>query len=275
MSAANKAKPVGVIDPGGVLGQIMAAKANRLAEAKQRVAESDLIGALRDKRERNSLLSAVSRPDCVNVIAEIKQRSPSRGIIRHDFDPLAIGASYARSGAAAISVLAEEDYFGGSLDHVRIVRQVVDLPLLRKDFIFDGYQVYESAAASANALLLIVAMLEDGLLAELIAMSAELGLDALVEVHDADEMERASRARARIIGVNNRDLKSLDVNLATSLSLAKMAAPDAVLVAESGITSGDDIRRLRSAGFKAFLIGEHLMRASDPGEALRQLIGTV
>lgn len=275
MSAANKAKPVGVIDPGGVLGQIMAAKANRLAEAKQRVAESDLIGALRDKRERNSLLSAVSRPDCVNVIAEIKQRSPSRGIIRQDFDPLAIGASYARSGAAAISVLAEEDYFGGSLDHVRIVRQVVDLPLLRKDFIFDGYQVYESAAASANALLLIVAMLEDGLLAELIAMSAELGLDALVEVHDADEMERASRARARIIGVNNRDLKSLDVNLATSLSLAKMAAPDAVLVAESGITSGDDIRRLRSAGFKAFLIGEHLMRASDPGEALRQLIGTV
>jgi indole-3-glycerol phosphate synthase len=254
---------------GGVLDRIVEAKVKRLDEAKRR-APLEQLTKLTNHRPR-SLEAALTR-DGVNVIAEIKHRSPSKGIIREDFDPVRIAESYSNAGAAALSVLVEEDFFGGSLEHLQAIRSRVELPLLRKDFIFDDYQLYESASNGADAVLLIVAILEDELLARLIRSAADLGLDALVEVHSAGEMNRAAQAGASIVGVNNRDLTTFAVDLETSIHLARLAPDGSTLVSESGINSGSDIRRLRSAGFSAFLVGEHLMRANDPGAALLQLI---
>ena len=264
----------GLLSAGGVLDRILEAKAGRLDEAKRRapigevMAKALALAALPGKRP---FAAALRRADRVNVIAEIKQRSPSKGVICEDFDPLRIAESYASGGAAALSVLCEEDFFGGALEHLEAVRGI-GLPLLRKDFIFDTYQLYESRVAGADAVLLIVAILEDELLARLIGLASELGLDALVEVHSADEMMRAARAGASIIGINNRDLTTFNVDLDTSIQLAPLAPAGAILVSESGINTGSDIRRLSSAGFSAFLVGEHLMRARHPGEALRRLI---
>ena len=217
---------------------------------------------------------ALSRVGRTNIVAEIKHRSPSKGIIREEFDPETIAISYEKAGAAALSVLTEEDFFGGSLNHLRAVRERVGLPLLRKDFLFDEYQIHEALAAGADAVLLIVAMLEDKLLADLIALASELKLDALVEVHNAREMERAVTARAGLIGVNNRDLTTFTVELETSELLATLAPRNAVLVSESGIRTGQDIYRLKQSGYNAFLVGEHFMRAADPGEALRRLVAS-
>jgi indole-3-glycerol phosphate synthase len=208
----------------------------------------------------------------VNIIAEIKHRSPSKGIIREGFNPVSIAEGYEGANAAAMSVLAEEDFFGGSLDYLLMIRQRVGAPLLRKDFIFDEYQIHESVVAGADAVLLIVAVLDDELLAQLIELASATGLDALVEVHTADEMKRATAAGAQIIGVNNRDLTTFAVDLNTSFRLARLAPAEAILVSESGIKTGEDIRNLRSAGFSSFLIGEHFMRAENPGDALRRLI---
>jgi len=175
-------------------------------------------------------------------------------------------------GAAAISVVCEEDFFGGSLNHLGEVREVVELPVLRKDFIIDEYQIYESAAAGADAVLLITAILTDPLLERLLGLARELSLDAVVEVHSRDEMTRAVRAGATIIGVNNRDLTTFDVDLNASMELARLAPRESMLISESGITRGSDIRGLKEAGFVAFLIGEHFMRADDPGRALHELV---
>jgi indole-3-glycerol phosphate synthase len=261
--------PGGVLTAGGVLDRIVEAKVKRLGEAKRRVALEHLEKPA--SRNPNSFRDALTR-DGVNVIAEIKHRSPSKGIIREDFDPVRIAEVYGNAGAAALSVLVEEDFFGGSLEHLRAIRSRVALPLLRKDFIFDEYQLYESASAGADAVLLIVAILEDELLARLIRSAAELGLGTLVEVHSAGEMNRAAHAGATIVGVNNRDLSTFEVDLETSIRLARIATDGAVLVSESGINRGSDIRRLKAAGFGAFLVGEHLMSAKDPGAALLQLI---
>jgi indole-3-glycerol phosphate synthase len=224
------------------------------------------------KRESRSLAASLTRTSSINIIAEIKRRSPSRGVIREDFDPVRIAESYASGGAAALSVLCEEDFFGGSLEHLEAIRERVELPLLRKDFIFDEYQLYEATLAGADAVLLIVAILDDELLQRLIALGRELGLDALVEVHSEDQMERAARAGASIIGVNNRDLTTFRVDLKTSQRLAALAPKGATLVSESGISARSDIEMLQTAGFSAFLVGEHLMRAENPGDALRSLI---
>ena len=262
---------------GGVLDRIVEAKAKRLESAKRALSESqvsDRALSAATSRPAGPFAQNLSRPHAVNVIAEVKHGSPSKGIIRADFDPVRIARSYSDSGAAAISVLAEEDFFGGSLDHLAAVRRQVGLPLLRKDFIFDAYQIYESALAGADAVLLIAAILEDELLSKLIALAGRLGLDALVEAHSPDEMERAARANAKIIGVNNRDLTTFKVELSTSLELARLAPSGAILVSESGINSAADIRLLKSAGFHAFLIGEHFMRAADPGHALQSLIAS-
>jgi len=253
-----------------VLDLIVAAKVKRVEEAKRRVPVESL--ATLGMRHPGSFGDALSREANVNIIAEIKHRSPSKGIIREDFDPVWIAESYANGGAAALSVLCEEDFFGGSLEHLAAIRKSVDLPLLRKDFIFDEYQLYESALAGADAVLLIVAILEDELLERLIGLAKELGLDALVEVHSNDELGRAARAGASIIGVNNRDLTTFKVDLGTSLQLAPLTAEETILVSESGIGSGSDIMKLKVSGFNAFLIGEHLMRAQHPGAALRKLI---
>ena len=208
----------------------------------------------------------------MRVIAEHKRRSPSRGVILETLAPREVGLAYAKAGAAAISVLTEPNSFGGSLDHLREVRAVVDCPVLRKDFIVDSWQVWETAAAGADALLLIVAALDDRTLARLLAETAEAGLEALVEVHDGEELDRALAAGAHIVGVNNRNLKTLAVSLEVSLSLADGIPEDVIAVAESGIRTGSDLARLVRAGCDAFLVGESLMTTGDPGKALAKLM---
>lgn len=265
----------GVRAAGGILDRIVQAKTKRLEETKRRAPIERLDKSATEPAatcQPNSFTQALSRSDTINIIAEIKQRSPSKGIICRDFDPVRIAESYANAGAAALSILTEEDFFGGSLDHLKAIREGVSLPLLRKDFIFDEYQIYESVLAGANAVLLIVAILEDDLLASLINLTRKLGLAALVEVHSVEEMKRANRAGASLIGINNRDLTNFSVDLNTSVELARLAPDRAILVSESGINTGADIRHLRSAAFNSFLVGEHLMRATEPGAALRRLI---
>ena len=270
MSTTSTERPFGVRASGGVLDLIVAEKVKRIEEAKRRVPVESLVMA--GARHALSFADALNKKASVNVIAEIKRRSPSKGIIREDFDPVWIAESYADGGAAALSVLCEEDFFGGSLEHLAAIRKSVDLPLLRKDFIFDEYQLHESALAGADAVLLIVAILEDELLERLIGLAKDLGLDALVEVHSKDEVGRAVQAGASIIGVNNRDLTTFKVDLETSLELAPLTPEEAILVSESGIGSWSDILKLKASGFNAFLIGEHLMRAEHPGAALKTLI---
>ena len=258
-----------------VLSEIIAKKRERVLAASEVVPLAQIQGLATEAR-RNAVPHALSKAlhrDGINVIAEFKRRSPSKGIIRPGADLLEIVKSYEAGGAAAISVLTEEDYFSGSLDDLRVVRAAVRLPVLRKDFVFDDYQVYESAAAGADAILLIVAALDDELLFRLRHLSEEeLGLDALVEVHTRDEMKRAVACDARLIGVNNRDLRTFEVSLETSLSLAHEAPSDALLVSESGLRSREDLQLLHSAGYRGFLIGETLMRAEDPQQALRDVL---
>jgi len=218
-------------------------------------------------------LSALKENSRRNIIAEFKRRSPSKGVIRDDLSPESIARAYEAGGAAAISVLTEEDYFGGSLADLVAARRVTTLPLLRKDFIFDEYQVYEAAAAGADALLLIVAALSDQQLLSLRALAEdELGLDVLVEVHSEGELKRAVAIGARVIGVNNRDLRTFAVSLDTSVKLARVAPADAMLISESGLQTRADLSKLQAAGYKGFLIGESLMRADEPEIALRSLL---
>jgi indole-3-glycerol phosphate synthase/phosphoribosylanthranilate isomerase len=211
----------------------------------------------------------------INIIAEIKRASPSRGIIKDNVDPAAIARIYENGGAKAISVLTEEDHFNGSMDDLRAARDAVSLPVLQKDFIFDEFQIYEAAAAGADAVLLIVAMLDDETLANLHGIAEDrLGMDALVEVHDRLELERSLSLGARLIGVNNRNLKTFDVSLDISRDLARSAPAGAVMVAESGLKSREDIMELKNLGFNGFLIGETLMRSPDPEKTLKDLART-
>jgi indole-3-glycerol phosphate synthase/phosphoribosylanthranilate isomerase len=208
----------------------------------------------------------------VNVIAECKRRSPSRGVLRPNYDPSALAVEYERGGAAAVSVLTEPTFFDGSLADLSKVRGAVQLPLLRKDFIIDAYQVLEARAAGADAILLIVAALEDDRLTALHELALDLGLAALVEVHDERELERALAMGARIIGVNNRDLRTLEVDVETSRRVAKMIPADVVAVSESAIRSRQDVRRLAEDGYRAFLIGERLVTDTDPARAVAELV---
>jgi len=219
-----------------------------------------------------SFAAAVSRPGQVNVIAEFKRRSPSRGVIREDLHPVKAAQAYEVAGAVALSVLTEEQFFGGSVEDLKEARAATLLPTLRKDFIVDPYQVWETRHVGADALLLIVAALGDRELRDLLATAREAGLDALVEVHDRDELERALGAGARLLGVNSRNLRTMEVSLQTALDLAPLVPDDVAAVAESGIHGAGDLRRLREAGYDAFLIGEHLMQEADPGAALEALI---
>ncbi len=207
------------------------------------------------------------------LIAEIKKASPSKGLIRADFDPEDIARAYRRGGAAALSVLTDEHYFQGRTDFLPLARQASGLPVLRKDFIIDEYQIYESRALGADALLLIVAALEDERLADLLKLTRELGMDALVEVHTLPELGRAVEAGAELIGINNRDLSTFRTNLETTLQLASEVPKDRFLVSESGINSHEDVRRLGARGAGAVLVGEALMRQPDVELAARGLIG--
>lgn len=209
----------------------------------------------------------------VNVIAECKRRSPSKGVLAADYDPAAIAGRYERGGAAAISVLTEPTFFDGALEHLTAVRQAVAVPLLRKDFIIDDFQLLEARAAGADAILLIVAALEQATLTRLQARAWELGLAALVEVHDDEELTRAIDAGARVIGVNNRNLRTLQVDVDASHRLATKMPADVIAVSESGLQSRDDLERLAAAGYRAFLIGERFMVDPDPARAIGELIG--
>ncbi|MEX0912863.1 MAG: indole-3-glycerol phosphate synthase TrpC [Gemmatimonadota bacterium] len=209
----------------------------------------------------------------VRLLAEIKHRSPSAGIIRGDVDPVAIARSYAEGGAAALSVLTDEEFFGGSLEALRAVRRAVELPLLRKDFVLDPVQVWEARAAGADAILLIVRILEDAALRELHALAHELGMDVLVEVHDSFELDRALELGAALIGINNRDLSTFITELSLSLDLAPRVDPKVTLVAESGIGTAEDVQRLGAAGVDAILVGESLMRQPDVKNAAARLSG--
>ena len=215
--------------------------------------------------------AALSEPAAPRVIAECKRRSPSRGVLRRDYDPAAHAASYARAGAAAISVLTEPTFFDGSLEHLASVRSAVDTPLLRKDFIVDDYQLVEAVAYGADAVLLIVGALDQTSLDRLIAAAAALGLATLVEVHDRDELTRAIHAGAAIVGVNSRNLRTLAVDPLVLEEVASLLPRSVIAVAESGIRSGDDISRLTAAGYHAFLVGERLIAEADPGAALHAL----
>jgi indole-3-glycerol phosphate synthase len=258
-----------------ILSEIIAAKRLGLEAAKLTVPIEQLRSTAFEVR-RNSKSHALRealRADAVNIIAEFKRRSPSKGTIREYADAATIARSYQSAGAAAISVLTEENYFAGSLDDLRVVREVVSLPLLRKDFLFDAYQVYESAAAGADALLLIVAALDDETLARLLRLTEEeLRMDALVEVHSKEEMVRAIALGAKLIGVNNRDLRTFNVSTETSYQLAEFAGEYRILVSESGLTP-DEVRGLHAVGFRGFLVGEALMRAGDPEVQLRAFRG--
>ncbi|MEW6734332.1 MAG: indole-3-glycerol phosphate synthase TrpC [Acidobacteriota bacterium] len=254
-----------------ILTKIVEVKRKRLAAAQ---AACPLVHLQKQCRQQASgrFQAAIARKDRINIIAEIKKASPSKGLIRADCNPLTIAQEYQAAGAAAISILTEEDFFQGSLDTLRAVREHTELPLLRKDFIFDEYQVYEAAAAGADAFLLIAAMLSETEIINLAALGNELGLAALVEVHTAQELEKVLNSQQSIIGVNNRDLRTFEVDLNTSLRLAKQAPKEVLLVSESGINTTADIERLRAAGYQAFLIGEQLMRAESPGTALTALL---
>ncbi len=256
------------------LSEIIERKAQRVAAAKLHVPLFALKIAARKRRAASvthALWAALSNCERTNIIAEFKRRSPSKGTIRDDADAASIAKQYESGGASAISVLTEEDYFAGSLDDLRAVRETTTLPILRKDFVLDEFQVYESANIGADALLLIAAALEDETLLKLRKLTEDdLGMDALVEVHTAEELKRALACGARLIGVNNRDLTTFQVSLQTSVDLAAIAPREVVMVSESGIETSGDIEQLAGFGYRGFLIGETLMRADNPAALLQQ-----
>ena len=259
---------------GTVLDRILEARRAEVDHRKKVLPLAALKYGVKAATPLRDFSAALCRPG-VNVIAELKPASPSRGVIRDPFDPVALATSLEAAGAAALSVLTEGEFFGGSLKNLRDARKSVALSVLRKDFIFDPWQVWEARANDADSFLLIVAALYDTQLSELIAQGRELGMEPLVEVHTREELDRAIAAGAKIIGVNNRDLKTLEVRLPISVELINHIPEDCITVSESGIRSNDDLQKLRSAGFDAFLVGEQLMQAPDPAAALSALLSPV
>jgi indole-3-glycerol phosphate synthase len=256
---------------GTVLDKILDAKRAAIEHRKKILPETALKYGVQHALPLRDFPAALARPG-LSVIAELKPASPSRGVIRENFDPVALARSLEAAGAAALSVLTEEEFFGGSLKNLREARKSTALPVLRKDFIFDPWQVLETRANDADSLLLIVAALDDPQLRDLLAQGRELGMEPLVEVHTAEELTRALAAGAHILGVNNRNLKTLEVRMQTSFELAALIPDDCIAVSESGLRSHDDLARLRDAGFDAFLIGESLMLSPDPAAALSALL---
>jgi indole-3-glycerol phosphate synthase len=258
---------------GTVLDRILDARRASVDHRKKVLPETALKYGVKAATPLRDFASALSR-DGINILAELKPASPSRGVLRDPFDAVALARSLEAAGAVALSILTEEEFFRGSLKNLREARKTISLPVLRKDFIFDPWQVWETRANDADSFLLIVATLGDAALRELIALGRELGMEPLVEVHTADELDRALAASARILGVNNRDLKTLTVRPETSFELVGQIPDHCIAVSESGLRNHDDLLRLRSAGFDAFLVGEHLMLAPDPAAALADLLGT-
>jgi indole-3-glycerol phosphate synthase len=258
---------------GTVLDRILDARRAAVEHCKKVLPETALKYGAKAATPLRDFSAALSR-DSLNIIAELKPASPSRGVLRNPFDAVPLACSLEAAGAAALSILTEEEYFHGSLKNLREARKSIALPVLRKDFIFDPWQVWEARANDADSFLLIVAMLGDSQLRDLIALGRELGMEPLVEVHTAAELDRALAADARILGVNNRDLKTLTVCAETSFELIGQIPDHCIAVSESGLRTHDDLLQLRAAGFDAFLIGEHLMLAPNPATALADLLGT-
>ena len=259
-----------------ILQRILRRKAEEVAERRARLPLAELRARLDEAPPPRGFAVALSR--CIEagraaVIAEVKKASPSRGVLRADFRPADIAVSYAAGGAACLSVLTDRDFFQGDDDCLRQVRTACALPVLRKDFVVDAYQVYESRLLGADCILLIVAALDDVRLREFAALAAQLGLDVLVEVHDAADLARALALKLPLIGINNRDLRTFATRLETTLDLLPAIPPDRVVVTESGIHTVADVQRLRARGVNAFLVGEAFMRAPDPGAELRRLFG--
>ncbi len=255
-----------------ILDQIVETKRVALAETKKRVPLSNLIEECRHMKQPVSLKKSVHVKGELSIIAEMKQKSPSAGQILSSYDPASIAQIYEKAGARGISILTEESYFGGSLEHIAQAKEISQLPILRKDFVFDPYQVYETKAAEASCVLLIAAVLSQPLLLELIDLARELNLDALVEIHDEPELERALNAGADMIGINNRNLKDLTINLDTSFKLRKYIPEAVCVISESGIASPDTITRLRKSWFQGALIGESLLKSQDWESKLRAFV---
>jgi indole-3-glycerol phosphate synthase len=257
-----------------VLQKILQHKAGEVAERIARVSLRELQARANDAPPPRDFAGAIEAKIVAGlpaVIAEVKKASPSKGVIRASFDPAAIARSYETGGAACLSVLTDVDFFQGADAHLQQARAACDLPVLRKDFIVDPYQVVEARALGADCILLIVAALDDERLVRLSEQALDLGMDVLVEVHDLDELERALQVPAPLLGINNRNLRTFAVSLETTLSLRDAVPRDRRLVTESGIATPDDVRRMRDAGVDAFLVGETFMREPDPGAALQRL----
>lgn len=256
---------------GTVLDHILEARVREVEHRKKVLPETALKYGVQAASPLRDFAAALTRQG-INVIAELKPASPSRGVLRDPFDPVALATSLESAGAAALSVLTEGEFFRGSLKNLRDARKSVQIPVLRKDFIFDPWQVWETRANDADSFLLIVAALRDEQLNELIVLGRELGMEPLVEVHTREELDRALRAGAKIVGVNNRNLKTLDVRAETSFELIEHIPDECIAVSESGIRGSEEIAKLRAAGFDAFLIGTSLMLAPDPAAALFTLL---
>jgi indole-3-glycerol phosphate synthase len=231
------------------------------ADAESRVLTRDFVGALRNKIAAGQAA----------VIAEVKKASPSKGVLREDFIPADIAQSYAEHGAACLSVLTDKDFFQGSVDYLKQARASCDLPVLRKDFMVDAYQVYEARAMGADCILLIAACLDDAHMSELEAIARSLDMAVLVEVHDAEELQRALKLKTPLVGINNRNLRTFEVSLNTTLGMLKDVPADRLLITESGILNRADVQKMRDANVHAFLVGEAFMRAPEPGQALAEL----
>ena len=259
------------LDQSHILTRIVEAKRERLQVAKMRVPEPIVKRMAETTKPVPSFREALEAPNRFRTIAEIKKASPSKGVLKSDLDPAQQAAVYAQAGASAVSVVTEEDFFQGDLSWIGKAADASKLPILRKDFIYDTFQVYETRATGASAILFIVAMLEPSELKDLISLAQQIKLDALVEVHDEIELGEALKAGASIIGVNNRDLKTFNVDVQTSLRLAKLIPDDRLLVVESGIQTKADVELLLNAGADAFLIGEYFLTSADPAAAIRGL----
>src|SRR5712691_3115318 len=258
---------------GTVLDRILEARRAEVDHRKRVLPETALKYGVEAATPLRNFSAALCR-DTLNVLAELKPASPSRGVLRDPFDPVALAQSLETAGASALSVLTESEFFRSSLKNLRDARKSIRLPVLRKDFIFDPWQVWETRANDADSFLLIVAILNDVQLRDLLELGRGLGMERLVEVHTAAELDRALAAGAKIIGVNNRDLKTLEVRMDTSYELVEAIPNECIAVSESGLRTTDDLKKLREAGFDAFLIGDQLMQSPDPAAALRLLLRT-
>ena len=258
---------------GEILDEIIEYKRAFVSEARKQVSIEEMAQTAASRLPGSSFARSLTASEDVAVIAEVKKASPSRGVIRADFDPVVIAKTYASHGASAISVLTDEKYFQGSASDLSLVRNAVNIPVLRKDFVVDAYQVYEARHLGASAVLLIVAALSAGELGDFIELCREVRVDALVEVHTEAELEVALRAEAKIIGINNRDLRTFETDLQTTMTVVKKIPSGTIVVSESGIFTRDDVLKAQDVGVDAVLIGEGLMREADMGAKLRELLG--